>query len=54
MRQKYRNFIERSFMPAEGECLSVDAASRSLFVARLLVVVISIGLIIGLVLLGSG
>jgi len=46
--------IERSFVPAGNECLSGELVSRSFSVSRLLVVVISIGLIIGLVLLGSG
>ena len=54
MSQNTRYFVERSFMPAGGECLSGVPASLSLSVARLLVVVITIGLIIGLVLLGSG
>ena len=54
MSENNRYFIERSFVPAGGECLSGEPVSRSLSVARLLVVVISIGLIIGLVLLGSG
>ena len=47
-------FIERSFVSAGNECLYAEPVSRSLSVSRLLVVVISIGLIIGLVLLGSG
>ena len=51
MNQNYRYFTERSFIPAESESLSV---SRSLAAIRLLVVIIIVGLIIGLVLLGSG
>ena len=46
-----RYFTERSFTPAG---LSSDSVSRSFSAARLLVVIIIIGLIIGLVLLGSG
>ena len=41
-------------MPAGSESLSTKPVSRSLVVARLLVVIIIVGLIIGLVLLGSG
>ena len=54
MSQNSRYFMERSFTPAGGEIIPVTPVSRSLTVARLLVVVIIIGLIIGLVLLGSG
>ena len=54
MSQNSRYFIERSFMPAGEECLSAEPMSRSLIAARLLVVIVIIGLIIGLVLLGSG
>jgi hypothetical protein len=54
MTQNSRYFIERSFRPAGSELLSLDAVSRSLVAARLLVVIIIVGLIIGLVLLGSG
>ena len=54
MSQNTRYFIERSFTAAGGGSRSADSVSRSLSVGRLLVVVIIIGLIIGLVLLGSG
>ena len=54
MNQNSRYFIERSFMPAGSESLSTEPVSRSLVAARLLVVIIIVGLIIGLVLLGSG
>ena len=54
MSQNSRFFIERSFTPAGGESPSAEPVSRSLGTARLLVVIIIIGLIIGLVLLGSG
>ena len=53
MSQNSRYFIERSFRPA-GESLSVEPVSRSLVAVRLLVVIIIVGIIIGLVLLGSG
>jgi hypothetical protein len=54
MNQNSRYFIERSFRPAGSESLSVEPVSRSLVAVRLLVVIIIVGLIIGLVLLGSG
>ena len=54
MIQNSRYFIERSFKPAGGESPSAEPMSRSLVAGRLLVVIIIVGLIIGLVLLGSG
>jgi hypothetical protein len=54
MSQNSRYFIERSFRPAGSESVSAEPESRSLVADRLLVVIIIIGLIIGLVLLGSG
>jgi hypothetical protein len=54
MSQNPRYCIERSFTPAGGECLSAERVSGTLSAARLPVVIIIIGLIIGLVLLGSG
>ena len=53
MSRNSRYFIKRSFMPAGGY-LSAEPVSRTLSASRLLVVIIIIGLIIGLVLLGSG